>query len=165
MENAVKTPTIPMHPGMLPQQRITAVTTIPRYPKSFAIRLDSSEPLKGPDRPEAMPPSAVYLCQLEWASAPWSCPLIAYYLSTNRCRRHWLLWRSDWDDNWGRWETSLCAYGRRRGVPAKTAAMHLLRAVLENDKTERNQEEFDWIAEDGYLDVPEILAVAREVWS
>ena len=42
--------------------------------------------------------------------------------------------------------------------------MHLLRAALENDKTERNQEKFDWIAEDDYLDVPEILAVARDVW-
>ena len=161
----MKTPTIPMHPGMLPQQRITAVESIPSYPKSFAIRLDRNESLKRPDCPKAMPPSAVYLCQLEWASAPWSCPLIAYYLSTNRSRRHWLLWRSDWDDNWGCWQTSLWAYGPRRGVPMKTAAMHLLRAVLEYDKAERGQDQFDWIAEDGYLEVPEILAVAREVWS
>ena len=116
-----------MHPAMLPHQRIAVVTPIPRYPKSFAIRFVSETPLDDTNHPKAMPPSAVYLCQLEWANAPWSHPLVAYYLSTNRCRRHWLLWRMDWDDNWGRWATSLCAYGLRRGVPAKTAAVHVPR--------------------------------------
>lgn len=158
-------PRIPMLPTELPQQRVALVIPLPPCPASFQIRLHREVPLGPADCPRTMPSSGLYLCQLEWAISPMYSPLTAYYLSTNRSRKHWLLWTWAWDDNWERWEVALQAYGPRRGVPIKTAALYLLRAVLAHGEARQGLRRFDWIAKDWYLEVPEILAVAREVWS
>jgi hypothetical protein len=154
-----------MHPTQLPQQRVVPVVFLPPCPAGFRIRIHPEAPLAAADQPRALPSSAAYLCLLEWATSYTDNRATAYYLSTNRCRKHWLLWVHDWDDNWGRWTTLLRAYGPRRGVPMKTAAMHLLRAALAHEEARHRLGRFDWIAEDWHLEVPEILAVARAVWS
>ena len=160
----MRSPRIPMHPTQLPQQRVVPVVPLPPRPPQFVIGIQAEAPLRAADCPRAMPPSAEYLCLLEWAVSPTYSPLKSYYLSTNRSRKHWLLWLRVWDDNWERWTDLLQAYGPRRGVPMRTAALHLLRAVLAYDEARQGDGRFDWIAEDWILDVPEILAVAREVW-
>ena len=161
----MRNPRIPTNFETLPQQRVVPVVSLPPRPAGFTVKIHHRTPLPARYRPKATPPSAIYLCLLEWATSYWECRQAGYYLSTNRSRRHWLLWVWDWDDNWGQWSKWLCAYGPRRGVPWRTAAMHLLRAALADDKRRCGQERFDWISEDFCLDVPDILAVAREVWS
>lgn len=158
----MKTPTIPMHPSMLPQQRVSLVVPLPPCPESFEIRFDSSSPLDEQARPKKIPASARYLCQLEWAWGPTNDRLSAYYLSTNRDRSLWLLWHKAYSDDWG-WYDSLIAHGPKSGVTWHAAACHLLLASLSRE-AKQGLDIFDWIAEEAELSCAEILAVAREIW-
>ena len=161
----MKYPTSPMLPSEVPEQRLVPVVELPCRPPSFVIFLDSLTPLEPFWCPHGMPPSSEYLCLLEWAASPFSYGQTAFYLSTNRCRRHWLLWRWEFDENWGTWAIALGAYGLRRGTGSRTATLHLLRAQLEYMRCTERRGHFDWISEVGDLSAAEILAVSRTVWS
>lgn len=90
--------------------------------------------------------------------------LSSYFVSTNRARTHWLLWSRWYDDDECKWRDALCAYGPKKGVPEKAAATYLLFEDLRRDAEAGKLDRFHWIGAEGLLSVPELLAIAREVW-
>ena len=154
-------PHIPMSPDELPQQRIHEVIVLPSKP----------EPLNGtvgygqfPKRslPLAVPRNMTYLAQVEWAWSPMNNLIDAYYL--HKGRTHWSLWSRYWDDNWGQWSDMAIGCVPRRGVSEHQAAVYLLLEFWKDEITENSLDEFHWINETEYLSIPDLAAIAREVW-
>jgi len=78
---------------------------------------------------------------------------------------HWLLWSRSYDDSECRWRDTLYAYGPKKGVIEKTAAVYLVFQDLRRGAEVSNLDRFHWIGADhGLLSTPELLAIAREVW-
>ena len=62
-----RSPRIPMLPGELPQQRLHLVKGLPERPADWSVKTDSfAEDVA----PIAMPRSARYIGQVEWAWSP-----------------------------------------------------------------------------------------------
>lgn len=157
----MKGPAIPMRPEDLPQQRLHLVLDLPQRSDHFHSVLGA------PDSeacPAAMPRSARFLGQLEWSWSAMHGRIEAYYLSTNRRRSLWLLWKRAYDDNWDRWdEPVVAAHAGRSGTPANFAS-----ACLLFDEWSRLREEgvecFHWINKTGLFTVATLKSVARLVW-
>ena len=160
----IKNPTLPMLPGALPQQRLhTVVDLIPR-PESFQGRVDWLDEMPDELRPKGSPRKVEYLGQTEWAWAPMHSRIDAYYLSSRG--RYWLLWDRYFDENqepW-RWVWNLYAYGLKKGVTAREAAIYLLMDAWGGEKQEVDLDCFHWINETGSLSVSDFVAIARTVW-
>lgn len=155
-------PKIPMRPEELPQQRITLVASLPPRPAGF---VGKREPPESVPLPARMPRSAKYVGQFEWAWGPNNSLLVAYYLSTNRERTHWLLWVRPYDDNWGKWdEPQVQVYAPKQNVPAKTAAAYLLLDSWTEEIRESSLDHFHWINKVDFLSVEELHAIGRVVW-
>ena len=110
-------PRIPMLPTQLPQQRLYLVKGLPKPPSNWSTTFGTqAEGLA----PTAMPRSARYIAQVEWAWSPMHMRIDAYYLSMCSHHRHWVLWIKGYDDNWSRWmDPHAVAAGPRAGlVPA-----------------------------------------------
>lgn len=158
-------PIIPMRPEDLPQQRVTPVVTLPARPPQFHVRCHWERELSDQHRPKKMPKTARFVATLEWAWAPMSDRLSEYYISTNQARAHWLLWSRSYDDNECRWRDTLYAYGPKKRVLEKTAAVYLVFEDLRRGSEVSNLDRFHWIGADhGLLSTPELLAIARAVW-
>lgn len=155
-------PKIPMSPTELPKQRITAVVSLPSRPAGFVGDLNLSENIVAPAN---MPRTAKYIGQFEWAWGPNNCLLVAYYLSSNRKRTHWLLWLRLYDDNWSRWDKPyIYAHAPRQEVSEKVAAIYLLWDSWASDAQTTDLSHFHWINEAGFLSVEELNAIGRGVW-
>lgn len=154
----MKTPTIPMHPSQLPQQRLRLVHDMP--PEDPALDVAVSD--VWPDGPKRIGRTARKVCQVEWAWSPMHSRIDAYVLSHDR--RHWFLWKQWFDDDEDRWATRLAARCRRGGLSAEDAAMILLAALLDELRRDEHLDHFHWINNTGLLDVGQIDAVARHVW-
>ena len=111
-----------------------------------------------------MPKTARFLGTLEWAWGVMHDHVSPYFISTNRGRTHWLLWSHSYDYNEYGWVDTLCAYAPKKSVPQKTAAIYLVLEDLRSDAAARKLDQFHWIGAEGLLSVPELLAIAREVW-
>ncbi len=155
-------PKIPMLPEELPLQRVTLIVTLPPRPAGFEGLFEPPETLPVPVK---MPRSAKYLGQVEWAWGPNNNLVAAYYLSTDRHQRYWLLWVRPYDDNWGRWsEPFIYTYAPKQGVPANVAAIYLLLDCWKNEQLESEPGHFHWINSAGFLSVEELHAIGRVVW-
>ena len=93
-------PRIPMLPTELPQQRLYLVKGLPERPANWSITFGTEAERLAPT---AMPRSARYIAQVEWAWSPMHMRIDAYYLSMCSHHRHWVLWSKGYDDNWSRW--------------------------------------------------------------
>lgn len=154
-------PRIPMLPTELPQQRLYLVKAVPIRPPGWSATIVEPAAMDTP----AMPRSARYVAQVEWAWSPMHMRIDAYYLSMDGSHRRWLLWVKHYDDNWGRWEApSIVSYGLRAKLGAADAARLLLLdywAVQRDDGTDR----FHWINEEGLLGTEDLNAIATFVWT
>jgi hypothetical protein len=156
-----KNPAIPMLPSQLPQQRIHEVVNLPSLPTEADVwacdGMYDHEPA-----PKRRPRKLTYLCQVEWAWSPNHVRLQAYHL--HRSRSCWYLWSSLYDDNWERWDWKKIGWAQLKGINERAAAMQLLRAYWQSSVSLWELEQFHWINEHAFLGVPDIMAVAREVW-
>jgi hypothetical protein len=156
-------PRIPMSPQELPQQRLYLVRGLPAIPPSWAVLIDSA--LQG-FGDIAMPRSARYLGQVEWAWSPMHNRLSSYYISMDRARQHWLLWVRPYDTNWGRLSRSfLLAAAPRCGLSARDASKLLLAKVWSDEATDDGLDHFHWVGDVGMLEAGEFNEIADAVWS
>ena len=168
---------IPMHPDELPQQKVYAVTYLPKPPSNFEAsclmqfgsrndRNDYEWSIPEDDLPQRFPGAATFLAQIEWADDPSHTRLDAYYICSNRRRTHWFLWIRSPDDNaWDfRMNSLLYAYCPRGKMERKTAAIRLLLHAWRYEAAESKRDRFDWINEVGLLTVSEVHGIERAVW-
>ena len=90
----MKKPRIPKQPAQLPQQKIE----MPRIEPAPRVEFDMDGWAGLPKRMER---TADFLCTIEWSWSPANERMESYYLQ--RGRTHWILWRKDFDDNYGQW--------------------------------------------------------------
>ena len=151
-------PHIPMSPSELPQQRLHEVVGLPKRPEPFDFCVDYNVR----SLPKSTNANSTYLAQVEWAWSPMHNRLDACYV--HRGRSDWILWNKYWDDNWGRWGKVAIGTVPRRGVDLNQAAFHLLMEYWKFDAKEGGLDQFHWVNEEGFLDMAELNAIAREVW-
>lgn len=155
----------PMSPEQLPQQRLHAVVDLPARPPGFIGQNAYIEPMPAAEAPKAPPRNGEFLCNVEWAWSPAHGRVDAYYL--NRRRRHWLLWIGSQDFNtcdW-KWTWSLYGYAPRCRCDAVQAAVYLLHDAWRQEADQWQLDRCHWINEAGALSVPQISAIAREIWA
>jgi len=150
-----------MSPGQLPQQKIHEVVGLPGRPDPFEFDVGyGCTPDDGAS--ELSLENASYLCQVEWAWSPMHNRIDAYYLLKGKTQ--WSLWSKYWDDNWGEWNDVCIGTVHRRGVDQKQAAIYLLLEFWRYDVGASDVDQFHWINEAEYLDIPELAAIVRDVW-
>jgi hypothetical protein len=113
-----------------------------------------------------MPRSAQFVGTAEWAWSPMHSRIDVYYISTNRKKSHWLLWKrwiDDSDYRW-RWESALYVYGTKRDIPKKTAAIYLLIDAWDYEREFLELEHFHILNAVELISVPEFRAIGRVVW-
>jgi hypothetical protein len=168
---------IPMRPDELPQQKVYAVTDLPKLPSSFEAaclvqfgsegdRNNYEWSIPELNLPRRFPGAATFVAQVEWAWGPSHDRLDAYYICSNRRRLHWFLWLRCPDDNaWdSRMNSLLYAYCPCGTMDRKTAATQLLLYAWRYEAAASARDRFDWINDTGLLGVTEVHAIARAVW-
>jgi len=154
-------PRIAMTPGELPDQRIHEVVNLPPEPEGFEpVGCYGWEPEE--IMPKNRPRDMLYLGSLEWAWGPMHGRIEAYFL--HRGRTYWLLYTQDLDPNEPEFAWMVAAFGNRKDVDERQAAVHLVVAKWREEVIQGGLDHFHWINQDGYLSVPEWMAIAREVW-
>jgi hypothetical protein len=154
-------PHIPMLPSELPQQRLYLVKGLPERPANWSMKTGK---LAEDIAPSAMPRSARYIGQVEWAWSPMHMRIDAYYLSMCRRHHHWVLWSKGYDDNWSRWmDPSATAVASRAGLRSDAAARLLLHDCWAQQRDD-GLDRFHWVNESGILDAGELAEVAAAVW-
>jgi len=162
-----------MTPDQAPQQRLYPVVDLPPRPKSFKSRcgkelysIPSIRELPLKNHPTQMPRTAQFIGTAEWAWSPMHSRIDAYYLSTNQKRSHWFLWASCLDDSDYRWKwiNTLYAYGSKKGIDKKTAAIYLLLDAWSFEQEFLELEHFHILNAVELLSVPEFRAIGRVVW-
>ena len=160
-------------PEDAPQQRVPLAVSLPPRPPSFQVYCDSVNPMPDdlllklnlPQSREMRrsPRKTEYIGGVEWAWSPWHSRSDSYYLNPRRSL--WLLWNRWWDDNdWNsahKW--SLCGYGPKKGVDAKTAAIYLLLDVWKVE-ARRGLGHYHYMSKPGLLSYEELSEIARIVW-
>ncbi len=156
-----RSPRIPMLPGELPQQRLTLVKDLPERPADWSVKTDSfAEDVA----PIAMPRSARYIGQVEWAWSPMNMRIDAYYLSMCSHHRFWVLWAKGYDDNWGEWMApSAVAAATRCGLGSDAAARLLLLAYWQT-QCEQEVDRFHWVNEEELLSAGALTEIANAAW-
>ena len=157
-------PKIPMLPEEVLQQRLTLVVDLPSRPEGFLGECAYVRPMPDKARPRGSPRNTTFVGAVEWASGPKDTRFDAYYI--NPRRSHWLLWNYWQDENdWQlRWCWSLYAYGPRRGVDEKTAAVYLLFDAWRSEAQNLGLKRYFLLDEPGLLSTNEITQIARLVW-
>ena len=113
--------------------------------------------------PLKVPRKSRFVAQIEWSWSPVHSLDETYFLSTNRMKSHWILWGGYYDDNMSfKWEFEAHVNCRRKGIPAKTAAVYLLyyywrQSLLPADI-------FDMFKISYLLNQEELFAIANRVW-
>ena len=82
-----------------PQQKVYLVVDLPSRPESFKVYCNDEYETPVEGMPKEMPRSATYVGTAEWAWTPMNSRLDAYFISTNRQRSHWILWKVWIDDD------------------------------------------------------------------
>ena len=157
-------PTIPMTPEELPQQRVYPVEILPARPSAFQGYFQNIDPISEDKEPKGSPRNVEYLCSVEWAWAMNNNRIDNYYL--NPRGKYWFLWNWFQDDNtWNLdWVWFFYAYGLKKGVNAKEAAIYLLMDAWQAEAKQGYLDCFHWINDVGTLSVAEIQAIAKKVW-
>ena len=153
-----------MTPEEVPQQRLVPVVSLPQRPPSFRGICDFINPMPDAVRPKGSPRKTTYLGSAEWAWAPGNSRFDSYYL--NPRGKYWLLWiRWQNDDDWNQsWIWALYAYGPKKGVDEKTAAIFLLLDAWMAEAKEQGLNRYFLIDDPGLLSIAEFAEIARNVW-
>src|SRR4051812_44885758 len=157
----VRVPRVPMLPGQIPAQGTAGAALLPARPRRFEGKCDFIDRMPEENRPSGSPRNVEYLGSVEWASGPNNTRLDSYYLNPRGA--YWLVWNRyrDENDSKPRWGWEIYAYGPRRGVDAKDAALYLL---MDAWRIESGSERYDMIDDTGLLSADEISAIAAAVW-
>lgn len=153
-------PKIPMLPEELPEQAADDVVELPDRPPGFLGRLHDADPLPAKHTPTGAPRNKIFLGGVEWAFGPASSRFDAYYL--NPRGPYWLLWNYQLDENmWvPRRKWSVYAYGPRKGISEKEAAVYLLMDAWKADGVGH----YYLIDDTDFLSTAEFSAIAQIVW-
>jgi hypothetical protein len=156
---------IAMTPDQLPQQRIHAVVDLPPRPKSFESHCGKYLSIWGFPLGNFLKEKHS-LGTVEWAWGPMHSRVDAYYLSTDRKRSHWCLWVCCFDGYSCQWESenTLYAYCENKGIPKKTAAIHLLIDAWNYERKFMELDHFHILNAVELLSVAELMAIGRVVW-
>ena len=148
----------------LPQQRLYQVTGLPDF---SGLPLPTQSESGSGGIPRAMPESAQFICQAEWAWSPMHNRIENYYLSSSQADSRWILWVSYFDDSelpW-HWETYEDVYViDQAGIPEVVASIWLLKRYWELARDDEYIDEFHWIGSEGLLEISDLKAIARIVW-
>jgi len=157
-------PRICMLPSELPQQRLHEVVGLPERPGGFRGYCDWLNPMPEKDRPRGSPRRVDFVGSVEWAWGFRNDRWDAYYL--NPRGKYWLLWIRYMDDNeWTPvWKWSLYAWGRRKKVRQREAAVYLLQDAWEAEQRESRIGPFLCINDCEFLSIAELCAIAHRVW-
>ncbi len=158
----IRDPRVPMLPEELPQQRLREVVELPPRPEGLepCCTMDLDVPKEY--RPKGDPRRATFLAMVEWAWSPMHSRLDAYYLGQKGPL--WLMWirnADPYDDDGSGWW--LYAWGRRRGVNPRQAAVYLLMEAWSYE-ARGHLDAFHMIDDTGLLSVADLAAIAGEVW-
>lgn len=153
-------PHIPMLPSELPQQRLYLVKGLPERLANWSMK--TGKPAQD-IAPSAMPRSARYFGQVEWAWSPMHMRIDAYYLSMCSRHHHWVLWSKGYADNWGRWmEPCPFAAAQRVGVTTAAAA-RLLAFDYWQEERGREVDRLLWVNEGALIDASGLAEIASAV--
>ncbi len=160
----IRDPRVPMLPEELPRQRLHEVVELPPRPAGLESRCTLVDDVPSQYRLKGNPGNPTYLGMVEWSWSPMHSRLDAYYLSPNGPL--WLLWVRNADpfsDGFGAPEWWVYAWGRRKGVSRRQAAVYLLMDAW-TCEAEDHLDQFHMIDDTGLLSVADLSAIAREVW-
>lgn len=155
----MKTPSIPMSPSDLPQQRVVEVVDLPPCPNDIHVCLYTVYKRQMPQRPSR---NVKYLCQVEWAWSPMNNRISSYYM--HKGRTYWILWERHFDDNWDRWYFNLAASVPHKGCTEREDAIHLLRATWQWGHDDCELDQSHWVNDTDLLSIADLAAIARAVW-
>ena len=150
-------PLIPMHPDDLPQQHVSEVVEIDPCPEGLIVQHDRVCEMPD-DRPVRSPRATTFLCSVEWSYAGPK----AYYL--HQRGKRWLLWTRWFDDNFWEWNWNLTAYAPKVNGLDYDIGTHMLKQLWEMERDNESLDHFHFIADEGFLETKQIIAIAREVW-
>lgn len=157
-------PKVVMDLTQLPRQRLHAVVELPERPAGFQGYCEYIDSMPEKDCPKGSPRKVQFLGSVEWSWSPMHSRWDAYYL--NPRGKYWLLWIRYLDDNeWiPKWRWNLYAWGLRKGVSTKEAAVYLLADAWAAEARESDLDHFHLINDPGLLTIPELCAIGRLVW-
>lgn len=159
----MRNPRIPMTPEERPEHGVYSPTGRPRRPEEFDVHVDwDARGLPEQARLRGSPRSATYLFQAEWAWSPMNNRLSSFYL--HRGRRYWSLFDRVFDEDQMGWQWEQRATVPFRQASERQAAFWLVVELLKFDRDECDVERWHWIGETATLDIPDIKAIAHEVW-
>lgn len=145
---------------------------LPETPLGLAIDLnvewDSDPSAVGIDCPKRFPPTAKLVGAVGSAESPWDNPETWLYITTNRTRKHWILWgdnRQNLADSGekGRPYVPL-AWCETAGLTRETAACALLRAYWTEMRNSHEIAAHGYIMTDGVLSCDELTCLTDEIW-
>ena len=105
-----------------------------------------------------------FLCKIEWSWSPVNERMESYYLQ--RGRSCWILWKKQYDDNYGRWQKpTAITRCLRKELDERSAAMLLLAAAFAEEIRCYNSDPGRFgITETGLLSMAELDVVADSIW-
>ena len=160
-------PKIPMLPSELPQQRISEVVPLEPRPAVFNFEVGYGDFPAGVLPRQGVPRSPDLLVQVEWAETPNNYGVEAFYLHARKAC--WVLWLRTLNDNTYpfEWDWQAVGYCNRKGVDRTAAATHLLleywRFERERGASSPDDDDFNWINEEGFLSIADVRAIVREL--
>ena len=151
----VAEPLVPSAPSAVP---------LPPRPARFQGLCDFVNPMADGVRPTGSPRNVEFVGAVEWAWSPMHSRADSYYLGARRT--HWLLWICWQDDNsWDpKSQWTLYAYGPKRGVAARDAAIYLLLDAWRAEREKSSLGPYHFIEDTGMLSVDDLEAVAEAAW-
>jgi hypothetical protein len=156
----MKTPSIPMSPSDLPQQRVVEVVDLPPCPNEIDVCLYTKYKRQMPRKPSR---NVKYLCQVEWAWSPMHNRISCYYM--HKGRSCWILWERSYDNDCGRWLWTVAASVPHKSCTEYQAATHLLRAIWQWEYEDCELDQPHWVNDIDLLSMADLAAIARAVWS
>ncbi len=144
------------------------MTKLPPRPPSFHGLVDYINPMPADQKPKGSLRNTEYLGSVTWSWGSTNSRRDSYYL--NPRRQYWLLWIRD-EDDFGKLEWILYAYGPKKGVTAKEAAVYLLMDAWNAERqheADLDLDRYHWFYprrdKPGLLSEEDFSAIAQTVW-
>ena len=143
------------------------IPSLPAKPNHFECQYAGKNWMPDIDCPARMPRTAKHVATVEWTWTPWHNYEFSYHLSTNISRTHWILWWGYYDDIVTcKWVHIPYAYGPRKGVLPKVAAIYLMIEGLRGQQAEDEDSisDFHIIKRTGLVSEEELWSIESLVW-
>ena len=144
----------------LPTKRIFEYIEMPPLPANVWVSTSTDDDVTEEQPPFELTP----VCQVEWSGNPYNPTIEAYYLKQSPGYLHlWCRYHNEICEIW-QWSKHGCI--AIRGVDSqRVPAMHLLHDRWSSSCLTGRIMPFQWINDVGLLNISDIVAVARSVWS